>query len=81
MAAPIWHTRRAMDRPLHEDTAILLIDAQASFVSKMHGAPEPLLMRLERLLRFARLLDLPVITTVERPVGEKGGLPERLVAE
>ncbi|MHC4955988.1 MAG: isochorismatase family protein, partial [Planctomycetota bacterium] len=37
--------------------------------------------RLERLLRFARLLDLPVITTVERPVGEKGGLPERLVAE
>jgi len=46
----------------------------------MHGASEPLLLRLESLLNFAQLLDLPVLATLERPVEEKGALPERLQA-
>jgi nicotinamidase-related amidase len=37
-------------------------------------------LRLEQLLRFAALLDLPTIATRERPVAEKGPLPDRLVA-
>ena len=69
-----------MGAPLHKDTAVLLIDAQTSFVESMHGEPEPLLLRLERLLKFAQLLELPVLTTLEQPVAEKGGLPDRLQA-
>ena len=65
---------------MHESTAILLIDAQTTFVGAMAGASEPLLLRLEALLRFATLLELPVIATLERPVEEKGDLPERLRA-
>ena len=63
------------------DTAVLLIDAQESFLRAMHGSPEPLLLRLERLLRFARLLDLPVIATLERPLDEKGALFKAVARE
>ncbi len=69
-----------MGAPLHEDTAVLLIDAQTSFVEGMHGEPEPQLLRLERLLKFAQLLELPVLATLEQPVAQKGGLPGRLQA-
>lgn len=67
-----------MSRPLHADTAILLVDAQTTFLDAMHGSPGPVLIRLERLLKFAQLLELPVIATVERPVADKGGLPAPL---
>ncbi len=60
------------------ETAVLLVDAQTHFLEMMHGAQEPVLARMERLVRFAELLDLPVVVTLEHPVEEKGGLPERL---
>ncbi len=60
------------------ETAVLLVDAQTHFLDMMHGAQEPVLARMERLVRFAELLDLPVVVTLEHPVEEKGGLPERL---
>ena len=63
---------------MHRDAAILLVDAQSSFIAQMHGPREPLLARLERLLMLAEMLDLPVIATVEHPVEEKGALPDRL---
>ena len=50
------------------------------FVEQMAGASGPLLVRLERLLLFAQLIDLPVVATVEQPVVEKGGLPAQLQA-
>lgn len=53
------------------DTTVLLIDAQAYFVDRMHGDPEPVLARIERLLG----LGAPVIATFEKG---KGGLPPRL---
>jgi len=61
-----------------DDTAVLLIDAQLAFLANMHGDEEAVLARLERLLMFAEMLDLPVVATLERPLEEKGGLPERL---
>ena len=67
-----------MAKALHDDTAVLLIDAQTSFLEQMHGACEPLLARLERLLLFTQLLDLPIVATVERPLAEKGALPDSL---
>lgn len=60
------------------DTALLLIDVQPGFLDAMHGEPEPLLRRLERLLRFADMMSMPVIATVERPLEAKGALHERL---
>ncbi|MFQ5844329.1 MAG: isochorismatase family protein [Planctomycetota bacterium] len=63
---------------LHRDTAVLLVDAQTYFLERMHGAKEPVLARLERLLMLCDMLDLPVIATLEEPVETKGGLPERL---
>ncbi len=64
--------------PLHEETAVVLIDAQASFLGAMAGDSEPLLLRLERLLMLADWLELPTIATLERPVDAKGHLPDRL---
>ncbi len=60
------------------ETVVLLVDAQTHFLEMMHGAQEPVLARMERLVRFAELLDLPVVVTLEHPVEQKGGLPERL---
>ena len=57
---------------------VVLIDAQPSFWDSMHGAKEPILMRVERLLVLADWLDLPLIATFEHPVETKGWLPERL---
>ena len=59
-------------------TAILLIDAQPLFWEEMHGPQEPVLVRIEQLLRLAGLLELPLIATFEHPLEEKGTLPERL---
>lgn len=69
-----------MLRRLHENTLILLVDAQSSFVARMHGAQEPILARIEALLRFAEMLSLPVVATLERPVAVKGPLHERVAA-
>jgi hypothetical protein len=57
---------------------VLLIDAQPSFWNSMHGAREPVLMRVERLLMLSDWLELPLIATFEHPVETKGWLPERL---
>jgi hypothetical protein len=57
---------------------IVLVDAQPSFWDIMHGAKEPVLMRVERLLVLADWLDLPLMATFEHPVETKGWLPERL---
>ena len=59
------------------DTALLLIDVQPLFLESMHGDQEPLLLRLERLLKFADMVSMPVVATVERPLEEKGALPDR----
>lgn len=62
------------------DSLVLLVDVQPAFLAVMHGDAEPVLARIEGLLRLARLADLPVFATLERPVGAKGALPERVEA-
>ena len=57
---------------------VVLIDAQPFFWDSMHGAKEPIFMRVERLLMLADWLELPLIATFEHPVDAKGWLPERL---
>jgi nicotinamidase-related amidase len=57
---------------------VVLIDAQPFFWDSMHGAKEPILMRVERLLMLADWLELPLIATFEHPVETKGWLPDRL---
>lgn len=68
-------------QPLHADPltlTILLIDAQPLFMDIMHGTREPVLARMEHLLKLAGSLAVPVIATFEHPVERKGWLPERL---
>ena len=62
------------------ETGVLLIDAQTFFWEHMHGEPEPVAARTERLLRLADWLDLPVVATFEEPRATKGDLPKRLEA-
>jgi nicotinamidase-related amidase len=62
------------------DALVLLVDVQPAFVDGMCGGSEPLLVRLERLLRLATLADLPVLASVERPTSAKGALVPRLEA-
>jgi len=57
---------------------VVLIDAQPFFWDTMHGAKEPILMRVERLLVLTDWLRLPLVATFEHPVETKGWLPERL---
>jgi nicotinamidase-related amidase len=57
---------------------VVLIDAQSSFWDSTHGAKEPILMRVERLLMLTDWLELPLIATFEHPVETKGWLPKRL---
>ncbi len=57
---------------------VTLIDAQPFFWDSMHGAKEPILMRVERLLMLVDWLELPLIATFEHPVETKGWLPDRL---
>jgi len=57
---------------------VVLIDAQPFFWDSMHGAKEPIFMRVERLLMLADWLELPLVATFEHPVDAKGWLPERL---
>jgi nicotinamidase-related amidase len=60
--------------------AIVLIDAQPSFVRMMHGPREPVLQRLEQLLLQATITGTPIVATFEVPTGRNGELPERLEA-
>ena len=57
---------------------MLVIDVQPRFVDSMAGDPEPVLVRIEQLIRLAETLDLPIIATLEEPVTAKGELPARL---
>ncbi len=63
---------------------ILLIDVQPAFLGYAfpdHGEErESLLVRLEHLLMLADWMDLPLITTFEKPIAENGELPDRLEA-
>jgi isochorismate hydrolase len=57
---------------------VVLIDAQPFFWDTMHGAKEPILMRVERLLMLVDWLALPLIATFEHSVETKGWLPDRV---
>jgi nicotinamidase-related amidase len=57
---------------------IILVDAQPFFWDCMHGAQEPVLVRIQRLLMLADWLRMPFIATFEHPVETKGWLPQRL---
>jgi nicotinamidase-related amidase len=63
---------------------VLLIDVQPVFLDYAfpnHNAEkESLLVRYEHLLLLAGWMDLPLITTFEKPVAENGELPDRLEA-
>ncbi len=68
-----------LEQAVPSNTVLLLVDAQTSFVAQMAGEPGPVLTRLEALLCLCRLIGLPVLVTVERPVSEKGDVHPRLV--
>src|SRR6185369_4257394 len=57
---------------------VLLIDAQPMFWDTMSGLREPVMARIEHLLKLAGSLEVPVVATFEHPVERKGWLPERL---
>lgn len=61
-----------------DSLGVLLIDAQPLFWDMMHGAQEPVMLRIEYLLLLAGSFHLPLIATFEHPVERKGWLPERL---
>lgn len=61
-----------------ERLAIVLVDAQPYFLRRMRGDVAPLLVRLEQLLIIAEWFGVPVVATLEEPVGEKGELPKQL---
>jgi len=55
-----------------DDLVLVLVDAQDEFLCAMHGTPEPLLARLERLLLPAEWLGFPVLVTLARPPAAPG---------
>jgi nicotinamidase-related amidase len=57
---------------------LLLIDVQPLFLEVMAGDREPVLVRLEHLLKLAEWFGVPVLATFEHPTEVKGWLPERL---
>jgi len=61
-----------------DETLVLFVDVQTSFIDSMARASEPGLLRLARLAGLARMLGLPVIATRERPIEEKGDVHARL---
>jgi len=64
--------------------AVLLIDVQPMFLDYAFRDDdeqrESLLTRLEHLLMLADWMELPLIATFEKPLSEKGELPDRLEA-
>jgi nicotinamidase-related amidase len=67
-----------------QSLGILLIDAQPFFLDEAFPGDEddaePLLVRLEHLLMLTQWARLPLISTAEQPISEKGVLPHRLKA-
>lgn len=61
-----------------EDVAVLIIDVQERFLAEMHGPQEPVVARLEQLLLFADVWNLPVVATFEHPAGADPRLPGAL---
>ncbi|MBN1224615.1 MAG: isochorismatase family protein [Candidatus Aminicenantes bacterium] len=61
-----------------ENVGIILIDVQPFFVDIMSGSREPVMERLEQLLRLAEWTQIPLIATFEHPTEQNGWLPERL---
>jgi nicotinamidase-related amidase len=57
---------------------LLLIDVQPLFWDGMAGNSEPVLTRIEHLLKLAATHAIPVLATFEHPTERKGWLPERL---
>jgi nicotinamidase-related amidase len=64
------------------DLGVLIIDAQPSFWGFAFGEDpermEPILTRIEHLLKLADWMELPLIATFEHPVEKHGQLPDRL---
>jgi len=57
----------------------IIIDVQESFLSQLDGRERSKI--IGRTRRFARLLDqfkVPIVVTLERPVNEKGSLPQEV---
>ena len=61
-----------------DGVGIILIDVQPFFVDIMSGSREPVMERLEQLLRLADWTQIPLIATFEHPTEKNGWLPERL---
>lgn len=69
------HKNMMIDR---DSVAIILIDVQPFFVDIMSGSREPVMERLEQLLRLTEWTKIPFIATFEHPTEQNGWLPERL---
>lgn len=57
---------------------VVVIDPQPAFVRLMAGNRDTVIERLEQLYVWSDVLQLPIITTFERPTDRNGTLPERL---
>ncbi len=62
-----------------QDTALVVIDVQPEFLKSAHATDtDRLLHDLADGVRLFRRLNAPVVTTMERPIESKGGLPPLL---
>lgn len=57
---------------------VIVIDPQPAFVRLMAGEEDAVIERLEQLYVWSDVLQLPIITTFERPTDRNGTMPERL---
>lgn len=66
------------------DIGVAVIDVQPFFLDLASPdggrGHESLLFRLEHLLMLAYWMDLPTVTTFEKPAADNGELPDRLEA-
>ncbi len=60
-----------------DSSVLVVIDVQPFFLKAIHDA-ERVVARSEFLVRIARLLDVPILSTVQNP-GRMGGLDPRIV--
>ena len=60
------------------DVGVVVIDPQPAFVRSMAGKEDAVIERLEQLYVWSDCLQIPLITTFERPTDRNGTLPDRL---
>ena len=63
-----------------DQAILLLIDVQPLFLEWMAGDQEPVMVRLEHLLKLVGWFGIPVLATFEHPTDMKGWLPEGLAS-